>query len=72
VRWNAAGEATVSPLVADAHAAGLAVHPYTFRRDDLPPGCPSAEAFHTAVFGAAKADGLFTDFPDVTLRAVGR
>jgi glycerophosphoryl diester phosphodiesterase len=38
--WSAAGEAKVTALVKDAHAAGLVVHPYTVRSDALPKRCP--------------------------------
>ena len=73
VRWPGAGAAAqVSSLVADAHAAGLAVHPYTFRIDQLPEHAPDAAAVHHALFGAAGVDGLFTDFTDVTLALLGR
>ncbi|MBW7931003.1 MAG: glycerophosphodiester phosphodiesterase [Gammaproteobacteria bacterium] len=52
-------------LVADAHRAGLAVHPYTFRRDELPAGVESFEALLETCLVAWGADGLFTDFPDL-------
>ncbi len=73
VYWPAAGAApALTPLVADAHAAGLAVHPYTFRVDQLPEHAPDADAAQRALFELAGVDGLFTDFPDVTLRHLGR
>lgn len=74
------------PLVADAHAAGLLVHPWTFRSEnhylpaDLRRGDPSAPDFprlhgdaeaELAAFFAAGVDGVFADFPDVALRARG-
>ncbi len=68
VTWPSLGAAPVfSTLVQDAHAAGLAVHPYTFRADDLPNNAPDALAVHQALFEVAGVDGLFTDFSDVTL-----
>lgn len=53
-------------LVNDAHAAGLLVHPYTFRDEDLylaadyndDPKLEYEQFFNLGV------DGLFTDFPD--------
>lgn len=50
-------------LVAMAHAAELAVHPYTFRADRLP---DFAADFADLIERAERAgvDGLFTDFPD--------
>jgi glycerophosphoryl diester phosphodiesterase len=59
-------------LVRDAHAAGLRVHPWTFRREDdfLPPdyrGRPQAEI---EAFLATGMDGFFTDNPDIGAAAV--
>lgn len=67
VTWTAAGERKVTDLVSHAHAAGLVVHPYTIRVDELPKNCPSVEALNMALFRAAGIDGVFTDFTDVTL-----
>lgn len=67
VTWSSATEKKVTTLVADAHAAGLVVHPYTIRLDELPKNCPTAEALHGALFREAKVDGVFSDFTDVTL-----
>lgn len=50
-------------LVANAHAAGLVVHPYTIRTDtntDL--------NWFKLVLDDAQADGVFTDQPDVGIR----
>jgi glycerophosphoryl diester phosphodiesterase len=51
-------------LVADAHAAGLEVHPYTFRADALPPGVTSFDLL-LKMFLDVGIDGLFTDHPDL-------
>jgi len=51
-------------LVAEAHAAGLEVHPYTLRADALPDGCSSFEGLLALLFDQLGADGVFTDFPD--------
>ena len=60
----APGKAPVpTGLVAAAHAAGLVVHPYTLRADELPPGVASLPALVQAL-RAAGVDGAFTDFPD--------
>ena len=67
VTWPAAGAAPkFTELVKLAHAAGIAVHPYTVRRDDLPKNCPSVAALHTALFRDVGIDAVFTDFTDVT------
>lgn len=55
---------TSSGLVERAKAAGLAVHPYTFRSDDLPAGFADFETLLRFVVDELAVDGLFTDFPD--------
>jgi glycerophosphoryl diester phosphodiesterase len=55
-------------LVERAHAAGLAVHPYTFRSDDLPPGFDSFGELLAFCTRELAIDGLFTDFPDKVLQ----
>lgn len=50
-------------LVRNAHAAGLQVHPWTYRADALPAGVTSFEELHLLSHQAG-VDGLFTDFPD--------
>lgn len=54
-------------LVADAHRVNLQVHPYTARVEDLPAHCPSFADLHKHLL-AADIDGLFSDFPDQTVR----
>lgn len=53
-----------SGLVEAAHGAGLQVHPYTFRADDLAPGFEGFEAMLQFFCIDLAIDGLFTDFPD--------
>lgn len=53
-----------SGLTERAHRSGLAVHPYTFRADDLPPGFASFDALVRFFALDLHVDGLFTDFPD--------
>ena len=60
------GQPIFSDLVAKAKAHGLLVHPYTFRREQVPAGFDSCEALHRAFFEVLKVDGIFTYFPDVT------
>jgi glycerophosphoryl diester phosphodiesterase len=59
-------------LIADAHAAGLLVHPYTFRAEPIFhfldfPDDPVAEI---ALFLGFDIDGFFTDNPDLGVAAV--
>jgi glycerophosphoryl diester phosphodiesterase len=75
------GLAPATSLVADAHAAGLAVHPWTVRAENtfLPPKLrkgtdPSAFGDVDAVYRgllAAGVDGLFSDFPGLFAKARG-
>jgi glycerophosphoryl diester phosphodiesterase len=67
--FNASG--APSPLVREAHAAGLFVHAYTFRDEsrfvlEAFAGDPRAE--YAAAFSLG-LDGLFSDFPDSALAA---
>jgi glycerophosphoryl diester phosphodiesterase len=62
----------ISPLVERAHAAGLVVHPYTFRRDSgqVPDYADSFERLLEIFYFEADVDGLKTDFPDVALKMI--
>lgn len=64
------GEPRPSSLVAAAHDAGLAVHPYTVRADSLPEGFASHDALVGFCRDVLCVEGLFTDFPDLTRRAL--
>lgn len=64
---NAAGVAEVTDLVTRAHRSGLLVHPFTFRRDALPPGIDSYRDLLELFIGELAVDGVFTDFPDLTI-----
>ena len=66
------GKILPSGLVQRAHKAGLAVHPYTFRADELPAGFASFEALLAFFVDELAVDGLFTDFPDRALRFLRR
>jgi len=61
---SATGEAQITALVEQAQARHLKVHPYTFRRDELPAGIDSFEELLDIFLLQAGIDGLFTDFPD--------
>jgi glycerophosphoryl diester phosphodiesterase len=64
------GQPVSSGLVSLAHAHDLAVHPYTFRADQLPPGFETFEAAVRWFVTTLGIDGLFTDFPDKALSAL--
>ena len=69
-------------LVARAHAAGLQVHPWTFRRENyfLPtdlragadPRAPGDLAAEMRAFIAERVDGLFTDNPAVAVELLAQ
>lgn len=76
--------APASSLVRDAHAAGLFVHPYTFRRENIflpldlrsapgddPASLSKAGDLRTELIRAYEAgvDGLFSDFPEEAVAA---
>jgi glycerophosphoryl diester phosphodiesterase len=57
-------------FVAAAQEAGLEVHPFTFRADQLPRGVKSYQALLDLFVRSLRVDGVFTDHPDVTRRYV--
>ena len=75
-------DGTPTSLVADAHAAGLKVHPWTVRKENafLPPplqstGGEAARGNVEALIGlleAAGVDGYFTDDPAIAIRQRGQ
>ncbi|WP_414692329.1 glycerophosphodiester phosphodiesterase [Phenylobacterium sp.] len=75
------GLGPATALVKDAHAAGIAVHPYTVRAENafLPPKLhigtdPAAHGDVDALYKAllaAGVDGLFSDFPGLWAKARG-
>ncbi len=64
------GYPQITSFVADAHAAGLVVHPYTLRADELPGYANSFSGFVQTLYKGAEVDGAFTDFPDQTIAAL--
>jgi glycerophosphoryl diester phosphodiesterase len=64
------GQAVSTGLVSAAHAAGLKVHPYTFRVEELVPGFDSLGEMVRWFVDELKIDGLFTDFPDLARNAL--
>ncbi|MEO5667110.1 MAG: glycerophosphodiester phosphodiesterase [Bdellovibrionota bacterium] len=62
----------VNSFVADAHAAGLKVVPYTHRQDPLPAPFKDNDQFFSVLKNEAHIDGLFSDFADEVLIWEGR
>jgi glycerophosphoryl diester phosphodiesterase len=64
------GGLRATKVLAYAHAAGLAVHPFTFRADDLPEGFESFENLVDYFVNEQPVDAVFTDFPDLLAKAL--
>lgn len=62
----------ISDLVKDAHAAGMKVHPYTFRNDPflVPAYADNFEDMLDIFFYKVGVDGVFTDYPDLAVNFV--
>jgi len=69
---NSDSKLSSTGLTERAHDAGLAVHPYTFRRDDLPQGFATFESLLVYCTRQLTVDGLFTDFPDEVVKYLGK
>jgi glycerophosphoryl diester phosphodiesterase len=54
-----------------AHARGLVVHPYTFRKDQLPSKYASLAAELEQFYFVYDVDGVFTDFADIAVDVLG-
>ena len=65
-RESSASDIRITPLVQRAHAAGLQVHPYTYRADNgaVPAYAGSFDRLLELHYIEADVDGVFTDFPD--------
>ena len=53
-------------LVDRAHELGMVVHPYTFRRDQVPEFADDYQQLLRIFLDDVGVDGVFTDFPDLT------
>ncbi len=68
VPHDESGPVTSSGVVEAAHAAGLEVHPYTFRQEEIYPGFDDFEAMVRFFVDDLGVDGVFTDFPDTMIQ----
>jgi glycerophosphoryl diester phosphodiesterase len=64
------GRPVSTGFVSAAHDAGLMVHPFTFRADQLAPGFDSLEEMIRWFVDELAIDGIFTDFPDLARSAL--
>jgi glycerophosphoryl diester phosphodiesterase len=58
----------VARLTREARDAGLRLHPYTFRRDELPSYARTLEEWLELFWAEVRVDGVFCDHPDVAVR----
>jgi glycerophosphoryl diester phosphodiesterase len=63
-----AGRIRLAPLTELVHDSGLRLHPYTFRRDDLPEYARTLEEVLEFFLVEVRAEGVFCDHPDVAVR----
>jgi glycerophosphoryl diester phosphodiesterase len=69
---EAQGVARPSDLAREARRAGLKLHPYTFRRDELPSWAVGFEELLSLFIAQVGVDGLFCDQPDIAVRVRDR
>jgi len=62
------GRPKTTALTTRARELGLRLHPYTFRREELPGYAATLEQLLEVFLGQARVDGVFCDFPDVAAR----
>ncbi len=69
-RESTASNVQITSLVSRAHAAGLKVHPYTYRLDpgQVPDYAGNFDELLRKHFQDADVDGVFTDFPDKAIQ----
>ncbi|MDO6497395.1 glycerophosphodiester phosphodiesterase [Photobacterium sanguinicancri] len=66
------GNIKLTGLVKAAHAESMAVHPYTFRKDEgrIPAYAENFEDMLDIFYNTANVDGVFTDFPDIAVEFI--
>lgn len=69
---SSVGNIVLTDMVKIAHDHGLFVHPYTARKDALPPYVRTLDELYEILYCKLGVDGLFTDFPDLGVDFVQR
>lgn len=64
------GNLKTTDLVRRAHELKLVVHPYTFRKDQLPDYVDDYDQLLKVFLKDIGVDGVFTDFPDLTVQYI--
>ncbi|MDO4691178.1 MAG: glycerophosphodiester phosphodiesterase [Fusobacterium sp.] len=62
------GKIVYTPMVKDIATTKMELHPYTVRKDALPPFFNNIDEMFDALFNKAGATGVFTDFPDLGVK----
>ncbi len=66
------GQLQSTGLMDRSRNAGLVVHPYTFREDDLPEYARDFNHYLDIFFNQVKIDGVFSDHPDKVVNFLNR
>ncbi|TNH04082.1 glycerophosphodiester phosphodiesterase [Testudinibacter sp. TR-2022] len=69
---STAGNIQYTDMVADIAANKLELHPYTVRNDALPPFFSNIDQMFDALLNKSGATGVFTDFPDMAVKFLGK
>ena len=69
VRQTQTSQVEPSLMLTEAKAAGLAIHPFTFRRDvgEIPSFATDFSDYLDIYYRQLDVDGIFTDFPDLAV-----
>lgn len=62
------GNIVYTPMVKDIATTKMELHPYTVRKDALPPFFSNIDEMFDALLNKAGATGVFTDFPDLGVK----
>lgn len=62
------GNIVYTPMVKDIAGTKMELHPYTVRKDALPPFFNNIDEMFDALLNKAGATGVFTDFPDLGVK----
>jgi len=64
----------ITNMVKEAHAAGLVVHPYTFRKDPgrIPNYAKNFNQLLTIFLYQVGVDGIFTDYTDIAVKLINQ
>ncbi|MDG2953987.1 glycerophosphodiester phosphodiesterase [Bisgaard Taxon 10/6] len=66
-KQSKAGNIVYTPLVNELKKYRMELHPYTVRKDALPPFFSDVNQMYDALLNKAGATGVFTDFPDTAV-----